>query len=174
MAAFNDRVRENIRQNEGGFVDDPEDHGGRTNHGITQDTLNAYCLEANIQSMDVKDLDWLRAFLCYEMFFWNRYRANLIENQTLAENYFDCLINSGPHTAGILLQQAAGMPEPHDGIVGSGTIASVNAAPAADVNAALVDLRKATYRAIVESHPDQEKFLNGWLARADRFLMEAA
>ena len=39
---------------EGGFVDNPDDLGGRTNKGITQSTYNAYLRNKGLANKDVK------------------------------------------------------------------------------------------------------------------------
>ena len=39
-------------------------------------------------------------------------------------------------------------------------------------NNAIVDERIGFYQRLVESRPDSERFLRGWLARAERFRLE--
>lgn len=68
MASF-EKALAYIKPNEGGFTDNKDDPGGRTNFGITQKTLNSYSKAGVNLPLDVKDLTWEQA----EMIFKDEY-----------------------------------------------------------------------------------------------------
>ncbi len=49
-------IMKHIYNTEGGFVDDPDDAGGRTNKGVTQRTFNDYNKKHRLPLKDVKDI----------------------------------------------------------------------------------------------------------------------
>lgn len=65
MADFKKALKKVLKW-EGGFVDDPDDLGGRTNKGITQRTYNIY------YSGDVKDITDEQVEAIYKSGFWKR------------------------------------------------------------------------------------------------------
>ena len=54
-AAYNDALAFVLRW-EGGFVDDPHDHGGRTMKGVTQNVYNAWRASQGQPAADVKGI----------------------------------------------------------------------------------------------------------------------
>lgn len=153
-----------IHRWEGGYVNDPADRGGATHMGVTQRTYDTWRTKngkrpqpvRNISQQEVEDIfreDYWRAAHCDELV-WPL-------NLAVADTAF----NSGPSRAIKLLQQAVGAAP--DGIFGPGTLAKVQGANTQEAFHAFVELRRTFFRNIVKHDPSQQKFLNGWLKRAD-------
>jgi type VI secretion system secreted protein VgrG len=87
------------------------------------------------------------------------------------EVWVDIGWGSGPRTAIRALQRLAGADP--DGVLGPETIARYSAwlggADAAERCERVAVWRRAFYRRIVAKHPKQEKFLKGWLNRAEHY-----
>jgi lysozyme family protein len=130
---------------EGGFVNDPADGGGPTNHGITQATLAAW-RKRPVTVDEVRALTLAEALAIYRANYWAAAGCDALPSG-LDLLLFDMAVNAGPGTARKLLQRA-----------GSGTTRQrIGAFTAA---------REAYYRSIVAARPANAKFLRGWLARA--------
>jgi lysozyme family protein len=116
-----------ILQWEGGFVDDPVDPGGATNMGVTVATWKMVGYDKDgdddIDGNDVKLInkeDYERVARIY----WDRWRADEIKNQSIANILVDWYWSSGKW--GIRIpQRLLGVAQ--DGKVGPKTIAAVNA-----------------------------------------------
>jgi lysozyme family protein len=153
---------------EGGFSDDPADHGGRTNFGITQRALGAFRLEHPdlVLPADVADLTEDEAGVVYHADYWC---FDGIESQRVATKAFDMAVNMGLRRAVKLLQTALnanGARLVVDGLYGGRTEAAVNAADEALLLRQLVSASAAYYRSIIERNPSQSRFAAGWLTRA--------
>lgn len=149
-----------ILQSEGGFVDDSEDPGGATNHGVTLATWSGWvgrtATIAEIEALTVADVTPL-----YRQEFWAPARCDALPTG-VDLMVFDCAVNSGVGRAIRTLQTAAG--DVPDGIYGHETEASVRAAePAALINA-FAAARLVFYRAL----PTFSRFGRGWVDRVDR------
>lgn len=155
---------------EGKYVNDPDDAGGPTNMGITLKTWRAVGYDkdgdGDIDEQDIKDLgpDDFKAVLRQ---YWNRWRADEINNQAIANILVDWVWASGAW--GVKIPQRLLGLDP-DGIVGPKTIAAVNAAPAAELFAKLHAARTAFFDGLVARDPSQRKFLNGWKNRLADFV----
>jgi lysozyme family protein len=79
---------------EGGFVNDPDDPGGRTNLGITQGTLNEYRRRFGEGPADVKQLTSGQATRIYERLFWQPAGCPVMPRR-LAIAHFDWAVNHG-------------------------------------------------------------------------------
>lgn len=154
---------------EGGFVDDPDDHGGATNHGVTLDTYVAYCLQQGKDKPSVEDLKnitWDEFIDITKSHYWDRWQADKIINQSLAELLVDWTYNSG--VWGIKIpQKVLGLVD--DGIVGNKTLFVVNSNDAQKVFDKIWIARKEFYEGIVRREPSQAKFLKGWMNRLNEF-----
>lgn len=163
-----------ILNNEGGFVNDPNDKGGFTYRGITRKNFqnwNGWNIIDNIpdlkngQIIQNADLEQLvKAF--YKTNFWDKFKGDFIDNQTIAVFTFDWFVNAGS-PAIKHLQECAGVN--NDGIIGTGSITAINAADQSELLAKLKQARISFYNAIVANNPTQERFLNGWLNRVNSF-----
>ncbi len=150
---------------EGGFTDNPKDHGGATNQGITQATYDQWCDSRKrthgdvrtIPDQDVKDI--------YRGRYW---LAGHCADLPLALGvcHFDWCVNHGVGGAIKTLQQTAGVTT--DGVVGPKTLAALRAQDPETLWRRYEGLRRDWYRAWVGAHEDQAVFLKGWLARVDR------
>ena len=112
---------------EGGFVNDPADLGGATNMGVTVGTYEAYCRKKGYPKPTIERLKNLTTEEWAEILktmYWDRWKADLITSQSVANILVDWVWASGAHGVKIP-QRLLGVAV--DGIVGPKTIAAVNA-----------------------------------------------
>lgn len=154
---------------EGGFVNDPDDAGGATNKGVTIATWRKVGYDkdgdGDIDVADLKlitDEEAVNAVL--RPHYWNRWKADQINSQSLANILVDWLWGSGKH--GIVIPQRM-LGVQADGIVGPKTLAALNSADPRSFFAELKAEREQFFLRIVAAKPTQKKFLKGWLRRLD-------
>lgn len=151
---------------EGGFVNDPKDRGGATNKGVTIATWKAQGYDkdgdGDIDVQDLKRITDADAVNIMKRNYWNRWKADDIRDQSIANTLVDWVWGSGKY--GITLpQQMLGVKA--DGIVGAKTLAALNAQNPKTFFAKLQARRETYLRNLVKSSPSQKRFLNGWLRR---------
>ena len=169
-----DSIIDEIIEIEGGLVNDPYDMGGITKYGITKRTLAAHWGHEVVDS-DIINLDLDTAKLIYKQRYYYGPGVNTLPEQVQPQ-ILDICVNSGPFNAIRLLQdvlRGAGELLEIDGLIGSQTKRACASAllklGEAELNNLLVNRRIEFYNAIVLVHPEQDKFLKGWLNRAERF-----
>lgn len=171
---------------EGGFVNDPTDRGGATNKGVTITTWRQVGYDKDGDGdIDVDDLKLLtnedvrdRVLVPH---YWNRWKADTINDQKIANILVDWVWASGSH--GIKIPQRL-LGVNVDGIVGPKTIEAVNFADPQSLFLAIYDERVKFINNIVErsvseyekkigrkaTEPEllkytQKRFRKGWLNR---------
>lgn len=151
---------------EGGFVNDPKDRGGATNKGVTIATWRAQGYDkdgdGDIDVADLKLISDADATRILRNNYWNRYRADEIKCQAIANMVVDWLWSSGK-PAITLVQELLGVKA--DGIVGPKTIAAINAQPAAAFFEKIKKRRLQFIDRLVANNPSQKRFLAGWYRR---------
>jgi len=147
-----------VLREEGGFVDNPNDPGGRTNFGVTQNVYDAS------RKKDVKNITPPEVKKIYAEF-WLRARADLIADYSpeLATVHFDAAINSGPAQAAKFLQRAIGVIA--DGHIGPQTLALMKSQSPRDVIRLYMREREIFYINLILRRPTSLEFLKGWLFR---------
>src|SRR5690606_19150221 len=149
---------------EGGYVNDPLDKGGCTNMGVTIGSYRHY-IDSKGTCADLKKLTKDQFTLVFSKF-WNRWKADQIMDQQVANILVDWVFNSG--TYGIRIpQRILGIKQ--DGIVGPITLAAVNAQNPKDFHAKIWAAREKFYHDIVRNNPRQKRFLKGWLNRLNDY-----
>ena len=98
--------------------------------------------------------------------YWDRWKADDIRNQSVANILVDWLYNSG--SQGIKIPQRL-LSVADDGIVGPETLGAVNAADQKKFFDSVLSAREAYYRDLVIRKPSQRKFLKGWMNRLRKF-----
>ena len=177
-------ILDEICNNEGGYVDDPQDAGGITNYGISvnfaKDHVAFFDLNHDgvVDGMDIKALTPTLAKQAYMQFFIQPAKLDTIpDGSTIRMQLCDLAVNSGVrysdgHTEAVIVLQRA-VNAPVDGILGAGTLAILMAAiqthGAIVVNNSVVDQRIAFYKKVVAAHPEDQKFLAGWEKRANKY-----
>ena len=151
---------------EGGWANDPNDNGGCTMKGVTIATFRKYYGKAKTCS-DLKKLTDEQWNHIFKSGYWDRWKADDIKNQSIANLVVDWLWTSGVY--GIKYpQQVLGVSV--DGAVGEKTIAAINNYPnQKELFQKLWNRRKKHFEDIVKNNPKQKKFLNGWLNRLNAF-----
>ena len=168
QAAFNATMK-----NEGGYANNPADHGGETYKGIARNFWRGWEGWARIDAArgkpgfpkslasDTKLQSLVAEF--YQRNFWTPWMSE-ITSQAAAEWVFDKGVNMGLVQAVKLLQRAAGVTA--DGQVGPKTLTAINASDPAQFLEACREQARAFYTHLAEINPGQRQFLKGWLARA--------
>jgi lysozyme family protein len=159
---------------EGGFVNDPKDHGGATNMGVTLATWRQVGYDkdgdGDIDADDIKLLSANDAISVLKLNYWNRWKADQINNQSIAEILVDWVWASGKW--GIVIPQRI-LKVPDDGIVGNATLFAVNSANQRGLHEAIFQVRGRFILDLVKNHPEQKKFLDGWMNRLNQFKFVA-
>lgn len=161
-----------ILQWEGGFVNDPLDLGGATNKGITIGTFTEYRRRKGLKAPTVQDLknisneDWHEVF---KGLYWDRWKADEIKNQSVANILVDWVWASGSH--GIKRPQRL-LGVTADGIVGSKTIAALNDKDPAELFRMIKADRIKFIDEICEKRPANNRFKKGWLNRINAIKYE--
>jgi lysozyme family protein len=151
---------------EGGYVNDPADPGGATNMGVTQKTYDAARQQKGLPSQPVRGLTQAEAEDIYRSHYWLPLKCDRLP-AALDMVMFDTGVNMGIKEAVKLLQ--ACLQVPADGAWGPHTEEALAAKK--DAIPALIDAylsaREARYREIAQAHPQESKFLSGWLRRVE-------
>jgi len=157
---------------EGGYVDNPRDHGGATAYGITQRTYDAWNTSHGMALQPVRDIDRDMVDAIYQANYWTPAHCAAMPDK-LGMCVFDFAVNSGVHQALATLQTCLGTGP--DGRWGPKTASLVSALDQ-DAETALVasylDARRDFLQDIVERNPGQHIFLADWEKRVNE-LQEA-
>lgn len=178
-------IAEDIVSREGGFVNDPDDPGGATNHGVTLGTLRRLNLDITGDGrVDVTDVRALgrdkAAEILVEHYFARTGIGRLPE--ALQPSVFDMYVNAG-HNAVKILQRmltTMGFPCGADGAIGPQTAQAAKAAALAAPDH-LADAygiaRRNYYYSLADQRPASRKFATtragtkgGWILRAEEFI----
>lgn len=171
---------------EGGFVNDPADAGGATNMGVTLATYEAYCRKKGYPRPTVERLKAItkdQVFDVFKTFYWDKWSADQIHSQKIANILVDWVWGSGKH--GIVIPQRI-LGVKSDGVVGNKTLSAVNFADPDQLFAAIYKARvaflneitqtsianyekkigrKATEKELLKN--TNKRFLKGWLNRLE-------
>jgi len=159
-----------ILQHEGGWVNDPADHGGETNYGISLNmivrVLGLKPEDLGLQNFNpgcMKLLTKDKACEIYHKYFWNKYNLDAVSDQNAANKIFDATVNMGGYWGVKCAQRACGATV--DGMFGPGTLAAINKAGSA-FEANMAQAMKFRYEEIIAADPSQVRFEKTWLLRA--------
>lgn len=154
-----------LKASKSGFVCDPVDRGGATCIGVTLGTFQTYMAKKGIKNISTTDLkniefkDWLAIL---KKMYWDRWHADNINNQSVAEVLVDWVWASGKWGV-VIPQRMLGVTD--DGIVGVMTLDALNKKDPKEFFDSLIMERIAFVEGIVKRTPSQEKFLKGWKNR---------
>ena len=157
MTAFDDALKLVLRE-EGGRVDDPRDSGGRTNHGITQNTFNAWMDANNLPRRDVWTITNDEVAAIYRNYYATPIR---FDDLPVGVSYciLDDAVNSGVVESLRELQRCLGLYP--DGVIGALTVSAASKADRAKLINALCDTRLTFMRRLKA----YVTFGRGWSAR---------
>jgi hypothetical protein len=157
-----------VLKHEGGYL---EDHttGEISKFGLTAEFLRSIGLPHDRDS--IRNLTTEQAFEIYRVRWWEEYGFERLQDQRLANKFFDLAVNLGPQRATRLLQQALNHCSAQlavDGLLGERTIAAANKAAPECVLAKLRALAAEHYRTLAAKDPKYLPYLKGWLERASQ------
>ena len=169
---------------EGGYVNDPDDPGGATNHGVTIHTMRRLGLDltgdGQITSQDVRQLTRAQAV---DIFIQHYFERPLIAELPVAlqPSVFDMYVNAGSNAVKILqrLVSKMGFICTADGAIGPNTISAVaqayDSAPDHLADAYAIERRNYYFR-LADKRPASRKYARtraggkgGWIKRAEEF-----
>ena len=154
---------------EGGFVNDPDDLGGATNMGVTIGAWKSCGYDKDGDGdIDVDDLHLLTredvVNRVLKPYYWDRWKADEIKSQSVANILVDWVWASGTH--GIKIPQRL-LGVTVDGIVGPKTIAAVNAKNPRELFDMIKIARFDFIEDICRKRPANNKFKRGWMNRVN-------
>ena len=178
-------LAQEIVAREGGFVNDPDDPGGATNHGVTIHTMRRLGIDvtgdARIDEADVRRLTAAQAVDIYIEHYFNRTGLGALP-ETLQPSVCDMYVNAGGNAVKVLqrLLLQMGYPCDPDGQIGPQTIKAAQLAHAA-APGHLADAygiaRRNYYYALADARPASRKYARtvkggkgGWIVRAEEFI----
>lgn len=174
---------------EAGYVDDPDDSGGITNHGVTQALANQYKTTLKTKfgwDGNMRNLTTEMAFFIYKTHFWDKMKLDEVMKRSvfLADRLFDLGINAGKTVAVKNLQRYLNVMNNRqtywkdidaDGAMGPKSLAALDAyiakrgATGKDyLIDAMLDMQSTYYIELAERREKDEKFIYGWQARKRR------
>lgn len=176
MADFN-KYEKRLQDWEGsGYSNKASDKGGPTNSGITIDTFRMfYGQDKTIE--DLKNMTYEQWRRIMKGGFWDKCKADQINNQSVAEIFVDWTINSG---WGMIkkVQKIVGVAE--DGIVGPKTIMAINSCNQRALHYRIKKARALWYLGCVDGGidlnpratilPTNIANIDGWMRRLGNFL----
>ena len=108
---------------EGGFVNDKDDPGGATNKGVTLATFRQVFGDKKTV-VDLKNITGAQWNLIFKKYYWDKCKADLIDNQSIANMLVDFAWHSGVSRAISFIQKIVGVDV--DGLMGRVTIGAIN------------------------------------------------
>jgi len=164
-----DRAFEVTLGYEGGYVNDPLDPGGETQFGISK---------RSYPHLDIAALTVADARRIYYRDYWEKLGLHNVQSDVIAGEIFDTAVNMGRRAAARIVQESVNFLGGNlavDGIIGSATIAAINAWASKDERAFYITLNGfqfMRYVQIVEKMPDKVRFSRGWTKRIQQYREE--
>lgn len=182
------QIAAEIVAREGGFVNDPDDPGGATKHGVTIGTMKALGIDltkdGKVTVDDVKALTQAQAVDIYVRHYFEKPGIAALP-EALHATVFDMYVNAGANAVKILqrLLTKLGFTCAVDGEIGPGTIRAAQMAATAKLagGPALADAygiaRRDYYYSLADGRPASRKYARrkdggkgGWITRAEEFI----
>ena len=152
-----DKCFELVLEDEGHYVNDPRDPGGRTNLGVTQRAWESYVGNpVNEEFMRALTPYIVKPF--YKAMYWDKIKGDQLPNGVDYAVY-DFAVNSGVGRATKMLQQIAGVLV--DGSLGPKSMGAIRECDPEQVVDALCDMRLDFLKRL----PTFETFGKGWSRR---------
>ncbi len=176
----------------GGYVNDPTDKGGATKYDVTLNTWRSMGYDkdgdGDIDANDIRILTTDDAMMVCKVGYWDRWRADSIKNQSVAESLVEWVWGSGKW--GVVIPQKI-LAVLADGRVGTQTINAVNNCDQAIlhekirlaklhfidgiVQSSINEVTEKTGRALTEKElltVTQKRFEIGWKRRVNEFIFK--
>lgn len=153
---------------EGGFTDNINDHGGRTNKGITQRNYDDYRQKKGLSLADVKNISDSEVHEIYLNGYWLPSKCSQMPPK-VSTVVFDSSVNCGQARSIMTVQKAIGAKV--DGIIGSETLSKIKGLDPTILANSFLDNKVVFYKALVQQDATQQLFLSGWLRRV-QFLRD--
>ncbi len=180
------QIAKNIVRREGGYVNDPSDPGGATNHGVTLATLKRLGLDVNsdgvITNLDVRALSEAQAVKIFTRHYFEAPGLGKLPI-SLQSSVFDMYVNAGSNAVTILqkLLNNMGMEIGVDGEIGPETVraaARANRLAPDHLKDAYGIERRNYYYHLGDIRKPLRKFARrkdggkgGWIVRAETFIV---
>ena len=159
MSAF-DRILAFTLHHEGGFVNNPADPGGRTDHGISERYHPDAWADGKVTAEE--------AAVIYRAKYWNAAGCDRFADP-IAMVLFECAVNPGLVRGCQFLQAALGVEV--DGRIGPVTIVRARSSDALVIALRMVEARSGYW--IAKSSEGQKiRFLDGWMNRSEALRAE--
>lgn len=178
-------IANEIVAREGGYVNDPDDPGGETKHGVTLQTLRRLGLDitrdGQVDGRDLRALSRAQAAKIFIQHYFERPNIGKLP-LSIQASVFDMHVNAGANAVKILQRLLRQMRQEVavDGVIGPQTIAATERADAAAAGF-LCDAygiaRRNYYYRLADARPKSRKFARrrdggkgGWIRRAEVFI----
>lgn len=153
------------------FTNNPGDLGGATKDGITFNTFSAWYKKHNSSDStlhvptigDLKNLTIENFIAILKEDFWDKCQGDLINDQQVANIIVDWFWGSGYAAIGDIQKLVSINPTD---FFGSQTLININEQDPKTLTNQIVEARISFYKDIVINHPNQSKWLQGWVNRA--------
>lgn len=173
---------------EGGFVNDPDDPGGATKHGVTIYTMRALGIDLDKDGdVDINDVKLLTVNHAVDIFLRHYFRKPKIDMlpDCLQATVFDMQVNAGSNAIKILQRmcnkiKGSGNPIKADGQIGPRTLKKVRLCHniiGNRIRDAYGAERRNYYFDLAERRPKSRKYVKridggkaGWIKRAEEFM----
>lgn len=179
------QIAREIVDREGGFVDDPDDPGGATKHGVTVHTMRRLGLDLTsdgaVDAADVRQLTRDQAVNIFVTHYFVGPRVSMLP-AVLQASVFDMYVNAGTNAVRILQRLLVEMRQEVavDGVIGPRTAAAAQrayeAAPDHLADAYGIARRNYYFR-LADRRPASRKYARtraggkgGWIRRAEAFI----
>lgn len=180
-----EQIAKEIVDREGGYVNDPDDPGGPTKHGVTLGTLRQLGLDldgdGDIDTADVRRVSRKKAVAVFLEHYFHAPGIALLP-EAIQPSVFDMYVNAGGNAVKILQRLLCQMGQEIsvDGIVGPQTVQAAEAAASLAPNHfvdAYAIARRNFYFKLADRRPASRKFARsraggkgGWIKRAEVFM----
>lgn len=158
-----------VLQQEGGYSDDPADHGGATRYGVTEIVAHEQGYRG-----EMRDLSLDLAKRIYRKVYWDALSLDKFPERT-AIVMFDSAVSCGPMMAATWLQKSLNiLGAQHldvDGAVGPKTLAALwyysvrKGESDIALSQSILAFRSQYYLHLAECDISQRRFIHGWLSR---------
>jgi lysozyme family protein len=168
-----DEALKYLLEEEGGWSNNPNDRGGKTMFGVTQNTYNSYRRLRNLPPQSVSKITQPEARDLYDTMYWKVAGCDKLP-WPISYLAFDAAVNSGVIRAKKWVQQGLGVEV--DGQVGPGTVKAAQAAVDSgdgETIYKIVSARSDFLADLVKGDFSQSTFLKGWWRRTLRVLSRA-